>query len=149
VPPPDTVSAPVAVAPEAAPVAATPALGGAVPKVYGAVDAPSHILIHANRDSWIQVRDGNHILIERNLRVGDTYRVPDKAGLLMDTGNGAGLDIEVDGKQVPTLGAAVRNNVALDASRLAAGTAVPPIKYPPVNRDSPPPSAPSSPPPSP
>jgi hypothetical protein len=143
----------VAVAPEAAPPApapaATPALGGAEPKVYGAVDAPSHILIHANKDSWIQVRDGNHILIERNLRVGDTYRVPDKAGILMDTGNGAGLDIEVDGKQVPSLGPAVRHNVMLDPSRLVAGTAVPVIKYPPGNRASPSPSPPSSPPASP
>lgn len=126
-PPPPNAAPPPAAAPAApeAPAASPPAAG--VPKVYGAVDAPSRIVIHASKDSWIQVRDGSQILIERNLHPGDTYRVPDRTGLLMDTGNGAGLDIEVDGNQVPSLGAAVRHNVVLDPSRLAAGTAVPPI----------------------
>jgi hypothetical protein len=140
----------VAAAPEAAPAApapAPPASPAGSPKVYGAIDAPSRIVIHATKDSWIQVRDGNQILIERNLHPGDTYRVPEKAGLVMDTGNGAGLDIEVDGNKVPSLGAAVRHNVVLDPSRLVAGTAVPAGRPAPVNRDTPPP--PSSPPPSP
>jgi cytoskeleton protein RodZ len=76
------------------------------------------------KDSWVQIREGEKIIVERLLHAGDTYRVPDRPGLLMDTGNGGGLDIEVDGNKVPSLGAAVRHNVTLDPRRLVAGTAV-------------------------
>jgi cytoskeleton protein RodZ len=71
------------------------------------------------------VREGDKVVSERTLRPGDIYRVPDRPGLILHTGNGAGFDIEVDGKKAPSLGAAVRRNVALDPARLAAGTALP------------------------
>jgi len=111
----------VAAAPATAPAAA-PAADQA--RVYGAVGLPSRIIIHVRKDSWVQIREGEKIIVERLLHAGDTYRVPDRPGLLMDTGNGGGLDIEVDGDKVPSLGAAVRHNVTLDPSRLVAGTAV-------------------------
>jgi len=88
------------------------------------VGAPSRIVLHALKDDWVQIREGDKVLGQRLLHSGDTYRVPDKAGLTMTTGDGAGLSIEVDGKNVPSLGAAVRHNVLLDPSRLIAGTAV-------------------------
>jgi cytoskeleton protein RodZ len=112
----------VAAAPATAPAAA-PAADQA--RIYGAaIGLPSRIIIRVRKDSWVQIREGEKIIVERLLHAGDTYRVPDRAGLLMDTGNGGGLDIEVDGNKVPSLGAAVRHNVALDPSRLVAGTAV-------------------------
>lgn len=112
----------VASLPEATPPA--PAAPADQPKVYGAVGAPSRVVIHALKDDWVQIRDGDKVLAQRLLHSGDTFRVPDRAGLSMTTGDGAGLSIEVDGKNVPSLGAAVRHNVLLDPSRLVAGTAV-------------------------
>jgi len=116
-------AAPPAAAPSSTNVAALPPNA---PRVFGAgTDEPSRILITARKDAWIQVRDlNNHIVSERTLRIGDAYRVPDRPGLSLRTGNGAGLDIAVDGKPVPAIGGTVRHNVTLDPGRLLAGTAI-------------------------
>lgn len=127
--PPAVVTPPAGSSPTAPPTA-TASAGTAAPtpdqpRVFGAVGQPARIILRARKDSWIQVREGDHIVSERTLRPGDIYRVPDRPGLILHTGNGAGFDIEVDGKKAPSLGAAVRRNVALDPARLAAGTALP------------------------
>ncbi len=131
-PPTETVSAPVAalLAPPAAPptpsLAVTPPPAVPAPRVFGAAAGePSRILLMARKDAWIQVRDTyNHIIAERTLHAGDSYRVPDRSGLFLRTGNGSGLDIDVDGKRVPALGGTIRRNVVLDPARLTAGTAI-------------------------
>ena len=135
---PGTASPP-AVPPSAAPlppqVAALPSVplgGGATPvpdqpHVYGFANGETRILIRATSDSWIQVRDRDHVpIFTRQLHPGDVYRVPDRPGLSMRTGHGAALEILVDGQAVPPIGGAVRPNVVLDANRLLAGSAVAP-----------------------
>lgn len=85
------------------------------------------ILLRAREENWVQVRDGaNAPLMTRVLKPGDTLKVPDRTGLTLMTGNAGGLDILVDGEAVPSLGASgqVRRNVALDADKLKAGTAI-------------------------
>lgn len=85
------------------------------------------ILLRAREENWVQVRDGaNAPLMTRVLKPGDTLKVPDRNGLTLMTGNAGGLDILVDGEAVPSLGATgqVRRNVALDAEKLKAGTAI-------------------------
>src|SRR3546814_19265771 len=75
----------------------------------------ARIVIRAEADSWIEVRaPGGEILLTRVLRAGDVYRVPDRAGLTLITGNAGGLAIAVAGKPVPRPGqvGAVRPNVA-------------------------------------
>jgi hypothetical protein len=52
-------------------------------------------------------------------------RVPDEAGLSLRTGNGAGIQFEIDGTLFKPLSGTVRT-VALDASRLAANNGSPP-----------------------
>ena len=94
----------------------------------GAASDPADIVILAKSDSWIQVRDGiaRKLLVTRLLRAGDSYAVPDRPGLTLLTGNAGALEILVGGKAVAPIGGvgAVRRNVALDAERLRAGTAV-------------------------
>jgi cytoskeleton protein RodZ len=90
--------------------------------------AVGRIIVQARTASWIQVRDdvANKLLLTRLMRPGDVYRVPDRPGLTLLTGNAGALDIRVDGEAVPPLGPVglVRRDVALDAERLRAGTAV-------------------------
>ncbi len=90
------------------PAAATPAVAAtsamAAPeasqgRAYGAVDEPSRIVIEVRKDSWLQIHDGDRLLLDKVLHPGDSYRVGDRVGLVMRTGNAAGLDIEVDGQQ--------------------------------------------------
>ncbi len=84
--------------------------------------------MRAVTNSWIQIRDdiAGELLLTRLLRAGDHYEVPDRKGLKLSTGNAGALEILVDGKTVPSIGGAgdVRRNVALDAGKLKAGTAV-------------------------
>ncbi len=97
-------------------------------RVYGVEDNTFRIEVKARKNSWIQVRDdaANTLILTRLLRVGDSYRVPDRQGLKLLTGNAGALEILVDGKAVPPIGSsgAVRRSVALDPDRLVQGQAV-------------------------
>ncbi len=63
------------------------------------------------------------LVAQRTLRKGDSYRVPDRGGLVLRTGNATGLQVLVDDRAVPALGGTVRS-VALDPARLMAGNAL-------------------------
>jgi cytoskeleton protein RodZ len=105
------------------PPAAAPALD--TPRVYGITNGPVRIVIKATADSWIQVRDTNQTVVAvRTLKPGESYRVPDRPGLTLATGNAGALDLTVDGRPVAPLGpVGKRRSVALDPDRLMAGTA--------------------------
>ncbi len=91
--------------------------------------SPHDIVLVANSDSWVELQGptGDRIY-SRVLRAGERYEVPNETGLTMMTGNAGGLQVIVDGKTAPSLGAigAVRRDIPLDPVRLLAGTAVPP-----------------------
>ncbi len=94
------------------------------PRVYGSDNQNARIVLRAKYDSWVQVRDGQDaLLLTRVLRAGDTYKVPNQAGLMLLTGNAGGLEIEVDGRTLAPLGpvGSVRRNIALDPGRLISG----------------------------
>jgi cytoskeleton protein RodZ len=94
--------------------------------VYGAApDVPTRIVIRAVKDSWVQLRNGDEVLVQHTLHAGDSVRVPDIGGLSLRTGNGAGIQFEIDGKLFKPLSGTVRT-VALDANRLAANNGNPP-----------------------
>lgn len=99
----------------------------AVPSGRATAGPIDRVMIRATGDSWVQVRDSQGTaLFTRVLREGDIYRVPDQAGLRLATGNAGALQILVDGSPAPRLGdfGEVVRNVALEPSRLAAGTAI-------------------------
>jgi cytoskeleton protein RodZ len=111
-PPP---AAPVAAAP-AAPIAADPA----------AMPDATRIILRARPTgvdgAWVQVRDprSGQVLLNRVLRPGETWPVPPRAGLLLDTGKANELDILLDGQPQPTLEGlvGVRRNIALEPDRV-------------------------------
>ncbi len=91
------------------------------------LESESRITIRAIVNSWIEVRDdfSNTNLMARLLNKGDTYDVPNQAGLSLHTGNAGALEILVDGAVVPAIGevGAVQRGVQLDPDALVAGTA--------------------------
>ena len=96
------------------------------PRVYGGSNDESRIVIRALQDSWVQVRDAQEaILLTRVLRAGDSYRVPDVAGLTLLTGNAGGIELEVDGIRLPPAGppGSVRRSIDLNPAQLLRGTA--------------------------
>lgn len=85
------------------------------------------IVLHARQDSWVQIQAANGAtVVARTLHAGESYPVPEQAGLRLTTGNAGGLDIVVDGQALPALGqdGSVRRNIMLDPARLKAGTAL-------------------------
>ena len=119
-----TAQQPAAAQQTASVAAATPASPQSAPAVSG---AGGKITIKANTDCWIQVRATDQsIVFSRVLKSGETYAVPQRAGLSLRTGNAGALEIAVDGRAVPSIGGigALRRDVELDPTELAAGTAV-------------------------
>ncbi len=126
VPPVDRLPAATPAAPPASPDLTQPAVSGDTAKPandgsYGAPDGSARVVLRATSDSWIQVRDKtSNLLFTRVLKPGEHYNVPNEQGLTMIAGNAGGLDITVDGMNVPKIGEAgrVARNVSLDPDRL-------------------------------
>jgi len=132
-PPTETASLPGTQQPAQAEAATEPAaepIAETAPEEPAADPAlpPSRVLVRAKSNSWIQIKDdfSNETLLNGLLQAGEEYRVPDKFGLRLLTGNAGALEILVDGEPVPPIGeeGAVRRGVQLDPALLKAGTAV-------------------------
>lgn len=113
----------------AVPPAPDPSEGAAAgpAQVFGEANVDARIVIRAIDESWVQVREeGGELVLTRVLRPGDTYRVPNRPGLTLLTGNAGALEIFVDGRLAPPIGprGAIRRDVALDVDRLLGATAV-------------------------
>jgi cytoskeleton protein RodZ len=100
--------APAAAAPGPAPAAAVATVAAlpAVPaiaepaggRVYGLTNRDARIVLTAQGSSWIQVLDaGQNELFTNVLKPGESYRVPNRAGLVMRVGTPNALTISVDG----------------------------------------------------
>jgi len=126
---PSPVVAPAAAPAEPAPVqlAETPSAPSISPGSAAAAALPAdqpHIVLRANADSWLQVRDrSGPVLLSRTLHAGETWAVPDRPNLLLTTGNAGGTDILVDGAAAPSLGSngAVRRDLPLDPELIRTG----------------------------
>jgi cytoskeleton protein RodZ len=84
------------------------------------------IVIRANRDSWIEIRDkDDNVILQKVLRQGESFNVPDQKGLLMTTGNAGGIVIELEGKALQSLGSlgVVKRGIKLDPAALSDGSA--------------------------
>ncbi|HEX6980593.1 MAG TPA: RodZ domain-containing protein [Alphaproteobacteria bacterium] len=82
----------------------------------------ARIMIEAVEESWLRIRDAKGKLVfMRIMKPGDTYRVPNRAGLLLDTGYARGLSLWVDGKPAVRLTGLVRRSIELDPDALARG----------------------------
>jgi cytoskeleton protein RodZ len=121
--PPNTGAAPppaeVAEATAAAPVAAAPP-----PQV--AAGPSSRVLLRADDNCWIKIRDTTgQVVMSRLLHKGDSFSPPNRPGLSLTVGNAGALTILVDGKATPPLGVvgAVRHDLPLDPDRLGGGPA--------------------------
>lgn len=82
-----------------------------------AIAAGKRIVLRATKDSWVEIFDAQEeVVLQRILRAGETFVVPDMAGLTMNTGNAGGVVIELDGKARPSLGSigVVKRGVKLD-----------------------------------
>jgi cytoskeleton protein RodZ len=134
---PTATPAPRPAAPVATAAAPTPRPAASAQTAAAGKNA---VELRAKSDSWIQVRDGEQLLLTRFLRKGETYKVPERQGLTLMTLNAGGIEIMVDGQMMPPLGdtGSVARGVSLDAARLKATprpAAAQPPPTPPANAE--------------
>lgn len=87
----------------------------AAPAVSGMLE------IRAETESWVQVRGpNNEPLYTRLMAPGESYRVPDRPGLTLATGNAGGLLLSLSGKPLPRIGESgeVKRGLPLDPAEL-------------------------------
>lgn len=126
--PPRAVTPPVAApraGPSPAPVAAPPAR--AEPPATAA--ASGRVVLRARAETWVMLREQatGRVVFDRVLQPGESHAVPDRAGMLLTTGNAPGLEVLVDGEPLPALAGAgrVRRDIPLDPAALRQVAAAP------------------------
>jgi cytoskeleton protein RodZ len=93
-----------------------------------AVSDTPRVLLRFTGDTWVQVKErGGQALLTRVMKAGETFPVPDRPNLILNTGNAGRVEILVDGVQIPPIGGqgAVRREVPLDPAPLKEGLVVP------------------------
>ncbi|MEO1248542.1 MAG: RodZ domain-containing protein, partial [Pseudomonadota bacterium] len=113
---------------QSAAIAAARPPGPPTSPTFGGENEDSRVLINATAMSWVQVRDdAGNLVMTRVLQPGESYRVPNRQGLHMVTGNAGGIEIFVDGQPTPPFGrhGDVVRNIDLDPDALLNGTAAP------------------------
>ena len=70
---------------------------------------PSRITLTAIESTYVQIKDlglrkARAILLARVLNPGESFQAPDRAGLVLLTGNAGGIQVEVDGRSAGVLG---------------------------------------------
>jgi cytoskeleton protein RodZ len=145
-PPPAPAPAPVVAPPSAPEVAAASPPVVEKPRIYGVANGATRIVLRAVNDSWVQIRDQNNVSVfARELHAGDSYRVPDRPGLMLHSGVPNAITAVVDGHATPNFRGGVKVNILLDPDRLIAGTAMVSSSPTPGASATPTPSAPSAP----
>ncbi len=123
---PPAIAAPADTSAEArpdAPVAAAPASDAAAPRQFGASRKDARVVIEAREEAWVRISDGEgRLVFMRTLKPGETYRVPNRSGLVLDSGNAKGLIVQVDGNPAPAFIGMVRRSIPLDPEMLPQGT---------------------------
>jgi cytoskeleton protein RodZ len=100
--------------------AAVPAIPGSG-QVYGAQNRGARVVLRARNDARITVRSEDGTLyLNRDLKAGDTYQVPNTPGLSMATSDGAAVEVVLDGLALGRAGQSqqVLGRVSLDPQSL-------------------------------
>ena len=76
-----------------------------VGRVYGADNADARVVLKAKSAVWLRIEDAKgNVLITQMLAAGDTYRVPNKDGLIALSRDGGRISYVIDGKEMGPLG---------------------------------------------
>ncbi len=111
--PAQTVAAAPAAAADSAPAVAT---------VYGKTNLNSRVVLKAKDDTHITVRGTNGtVYINRNLKAGDTYQLPNAVGLTLSTTNAGAVELNLDGQAIGVAGGVQQSadDVSLDPQAIA------------------------------
>jgi cytoskeleton protein RodZ len=87
-----------AVGPAVGPTVAAPSVIGASGEVFGQNNMNPRVVLHARDETKLTVRGADGTLyLNKDLKAGDSYQVPNLPGLSLATSNAGGVDVVVDG----------------------------------------------------
>ena len=91
------------------PLAGEPIVIAAAAQVGESPATPSRITLRALESTYVQIKDPglrkrHAILLARVLNPGESFQAPDRAGLVLLTGNAGGIQVEIDGRSAGVLG---------------------------------------------
>ncbi len=126
-PPITAMTAPPPVAPPPPPPAPAPIAAVSPPLPASPHPDTNRLVLKFKAGAYVQVREKQgQVLLNRVMRAGDTWPVPNEPGLLMTTGNAGGTEVVLDGVTASPLGAngAVRRDIPLEpeAIKMPPGT---------------------------
>jgi cytoskeleton protein RodZ len=90
--------------------------------VYGKNNHNSRVVLKAKADTHIMVRAPNGaVYINRNLKAGDSYQLPNMVGLTLSTTNAGAVEVDLDGQAMGLVGSDQQNadNMSLDPQTIA------------------------------
>ena len=90
--------------------------------VYGQQNHDSRVVLRAAETVWMRVEDADgNVLLSRTLRAGESYRAPDRPGMVLATRNAGAIEIYLDGSAVGKAGVAgeVIADLPLDPAALS------------------------------
>ena len=99
--------------------AAAPAEAGTV---YGKNNRNARVVLKAKADTHILVRnETGTVYINRNLKAGDSYQLPNAVGLTLSTSNAGAVEVDLDGQAMGTAGGDQQSadGVSLDPQTIA------------------------------
>jgi cytoskeleton protein RodZ len=74
-------------------------------RIYGADNSDARVVLKAKSSVWLRIEDAKgNVLITQMLNPGDTYRVPNKDGLIALSRDGGRISYLIDGKEMGPLG---------------------------------------------
>lgn len=74
-------------------------------QVFGAQNVDSRITVLAKVDTWLRIEDQTgKVFINREIKAGDAYRVPDRQGVILIARDAGSLELLVDGKSIGDAG---------------------------------------------
>ncbi len=92
------------------------------PQVFGLQNHDARVIIRARGNAWVRVEDHTGaVTFEETMQRGDSFRVPNRNGLIMATRNAGAVELMVDGTSIGPAGAVGQAllSQSLDANTLA------------------------------
>jgi cytoskeleton protein RodZ len=93
-------------------------------RVYGSENVDSRLVLHARAKVWIRIEDAQgRVVLTQTLMAGDSYRVPNRDGLMVIARDGGLLSYSIDGVDRGQLGnpGEILVGRSLDLGRLTEG----------------------------
>lgn len=93
-------------------------------RVYGSENVDSRLVLHAKAKVWIRIEDAQgRVVLTQTLMAGDSYRVPNRDGLMVIARDGGLLSYSIDGVDRGQLGnpGEILVGRSLDLGRLTEG----------------------------